>query len=51
VALDNFDQLRRDPDRKTEHRLAQLALAIVFLITAQLIDWRNRWMRDLSPIR
>ena len=49
--LSNFGQLRRNTDRKTEHRLAQLALAIVFIITAKLIDWRNRWMPDLSPIR
>jgi len=41
--LSNFGQLRRNTDRRTEHRLAQLALAIVFLITAKLIDWRNRW--------
>ena len=47
----NFGQLRRNTDRKTTHRLAQLALAIAFLITAKLIDWRNRWMPDLSPIR
>ncbi|MGH9171432.1 MAG: IS5 family transposase [Acidimicrobiales bacterium] len=49
--LGNFGQLRRNTDRKTTHRLAQFALAIVFIITAKLIDWRNRWMRDLSPIR
>lgn len=49
--LSNFGQLRRNTDRKTEHRLAQLCLAIVFIITAKLVDWRNRWMRDLSPIR
>ncbi len=49
--LQNFGQLRRNTDRKTVHRLAQLALAIAFLITAKLIDWRNRWMPDLSPIR
>jgi transposase len=49
--LSNFGQLRRNTDRKTEHRSAQLALAIVFIITAKLIDYRNRWMRDLSPIR
>jgi transposase len=41
--LSNFGQLRRNTDRRTSHRLAQLALAIVFLITAKLIDWRNRW--------
>lgn len=48
--LSNFGQLRRNTDRRTVHRLAQLALAIAFLVTAKLIDWRNRWMRDLSPI-
>ena len=41
--LSNFGQLRRNTDRRTHHRLAQLALAIVFLITAKLIDWRDRW--------
>jgi transposase len=45
--LSNFGQLRRCTDRKSAHRLAQLALAITFLITAKLIDWRDRW----SPIR
>ena len=43
----NFGQLRRNTDRATRHRDAQLALAITFLLTAKLIDWRNRW----SPIR
>jgi hypothetical protein len=41
--LSNFGQLRRNTDRRTAHRLAQLALAVVLLITAKLIDWRNRW--------
>ena len=49
--LSNFGGLRRNNDRKTVHRLAQLALAVVFIITAKLIDWRNRWMPDPSPIR
>ena len=40
--LSNFGQLRRNTDRCTTHRLAQLALAITLLITAKLIDWRNR---------
>ena len=40
--LSNFGQLRRNTDRKTEHRLAQFALAVAFLLTAKLIDWRNR---------
>ena len=41
--LSNFGQLRRNTDRRTVHRLAQLALAIVILLTAKLIDWRDRW--------
>jgi hypothetical protein len=41
--LSNFGQLRRNTDRRPQHRLAQLALAIVLLICAKLIDWRNRW--------
>ena len=49
--LSNFGQLRRNTDRKPAHRLAQLALAVTFLLTAKLIDWRNRWSPDLSPIR
>jgi len=49
--LSNFGQLRRNTDRKPEHRLAQLALAVVFIITAKLIDWRNRWSPAPVPIR
>ena len=49
--LSNFGQLRRNTDRKVTHRLAQFALAVALLITAKLIDWRNRWSPDLSPIR
>lgn len=41
--LSNFGQLRRNTDRRTIHRLAQLNLAVVLLITAKLIDWRDRW--------
>ncbi len=41
--LSNFGQLRRNTDRRTRHRHAQLALAIAVLITAKLIDWRDRW--------
>jgi transposase len=41
--LSNFGQLRRNTDRRTPHRLAQLALAIALLLAAKLIDWRNRW--------
>jgi transposase len=41
--LVNFGQLRRNTDRRVAHRLTQLALAIIVLITAKLIAWRNRW--------
>jgi transposase len=43
--LSNFGQLRRNTDRFVIHRLAQLALAITLLLTAKLIDWRDRWSR------
>lgn len=49
--LSNFGQLRRNTDRKAAHRLAQLSLAVAFLLTAKLIDWRNRWSPALTPIR
>jgi transposase len=49
--LSNFGQLRRNTDRKTVHRLAQFGLAVALLLTAKLIDWRNRWSQDVSPIR
>jgi hypothetical protein len=41
--LSNFGQLRRNTDRRARHRLSQLALAVALLLTAKLIDWRNRW--------
>ena len=41
--LSNFGQLRRNTDRRIVHRLAQLALTITILLTAKLIDWRDRW--------
>jgi transposase len=49
--LSNFGQMRRNTDRKPGHRLAQLALAIAMLLTAKLIDWRNRWSPAMAPIR
>jgi len=49
--LSNYGQLRRNTDRKPEHRLAQLALAVAFLLAAKLIDWRNRWSPTPFPIR
>ena len=41
--LTNYGQLRRNTDRRSHHRLAQLAFAITLLITAKLIDWRDRY--------
>ena len=41
--LTNYGQLRRNTDRRIQHRLAQLALTIALIITIKLIDWRNRW--------
>jgi len=49
--LSNFGQLRRNTDRRTRHRLAQLALAVSLLLAAKLIDWRNRWSPHPPPIR
>ena len=49
--LSNYGQLRRNTDRRTIHRLAQLALAVAILITAKLIDWRNRWSPRPTPTR
>lgn len=43
-----YGQLRRNTDRKTEHRHAALCLATTLLITARLIDHRNTHYR---PIR
>ena len=50
--LTNYGQLRRNTDRNPHHRLAQLALAITFIITIKLIDWKSRWRpHQLTPIR
>lgn len=43
--LSNHGQLRRNTDRCAAHRFAQLALAIVLIITGKLIDWHDRWNR------
>ena len=39
----NYGQLRRNTDRKEQHRHAALCLATVILIVGRLIDWRDRW--------
>lgn len=43
--LANYGQLRRNTDLRTIHRMAQIALTIAVLLTAKLIDWRNRWTK------
>jgi hypothetical protein len=48
--LSNYGQLRRNTDRCALHRHAQLCLAVAIIITAKLIDWRNRWSPDSRPI-
>src|ERR1019366_7361772 len=49
--LSNYGQLRRNTDRRTRHRHAQLCLVVALLITAKLMDWRNRWSPESRPIR
>ncbi|MBA3877369.1 MAG: IS5/IS1182 family transposase, partial [Anaerolinea sp.] len=41
----NYGQLRRNTDRWIAHRLAQVALAVVFILTIKLIAWADRWNR------
>lgn len=41
--LSDYGQLRRSTDRSTQHRHAAMYLTTTFLITARLIDYRNRW--------
>ena len=43
--LSNHGQMRRNTDRSTAHRLAQLALAVTLILAAKLIDWHDRWNR------
>lgn len=43
--LSNHGQLRRNTDRSSIHRLAQLALAVTLILTGKLIDWHDRWNR------
>jgi len=49
--LSNYGQLRRNTDRRTRHRHAQLCLVAALLITVKLIDWRDRWNPQSRPIR
>ena len=49
--LTNYGQLRRSTDRKNIHRHAHLCLVTTLIITARLIDWRNRWSPQSRPIR
>ena len=49
--LSNYGQLRRNTDRRPQHRQAQLRLAIALIIIIKLINWRNRWNPKPAPIR
>ena len=49
--LSNFGQLWRKTDRQPVHRLSPFALAVVRLLTTNLIAWRNRWSTTPTPIR
>ncbi len=49
--LSNYGQLRRNTDRSNRHRHAQLCLVTAIIITHKLIDWRDRWSPDSTPIR
>jgi hypothetical protein len=48
--LSNYGQLR-NTDHRSRHRHAQLCLVAALLVTAKLIDWRDRWSPDSAPIR
>ena len=47
----NYGQLRRSTDRRTTHRYAAISLASTVLMTARLIDYRDRWSPATTPIR
>ena len=40
----------RNTDRRNRHRHAQPCLETAIIITAKLIDWRDRWSPDSCPI-
>jgi transposase len=44
--ISNYGQMRRNTDRRPEHRHSQLALVVTIIITAKLIDHANK-----PPIR
>lgn len=39
----NYGQLRRNTDRATIHRLAQIALAVTLILTIKLFKWADRY--------
>jgi transposase len=41
--LSNFGQLRRNTDRSSEQRLAQIDLAVTCILAIKLIKWADRW--------
>jgi hypothetical protein len=46
----NYGQLRRSTDRRNRHRNAALCLATAVIIIGKLIDHRDRWTPEQSPI-
>ncbi|MEX2620717.1 MAG: IS5 family transposase [Egibacteraceae bacterium] len=45
----NFGQLRRNTDRRTIHRMAQIALAVTLILTVKLFKWADRWSPAATP--
>jgi transposase len=39
----NYGQLRRNTDRSTHQRLAQIDLVVALILTIKLIKWADRW--------
>lgn len=47
----NYGQLRRNTDRRNQHRHAALNLATTVLIVGRLLDYRNQWSPHSAPTR
>jgi transposase len=45
----NFGQLRRNTDRRTIHRHAQIALAVTLILTVKLINWADHYKLRPPP--
>ncbi|WP_420621090.1 hypothetical protein [Candidatus Poriferisodalis sp.] len=49
--LPNYGQLRRNTDRRPQHRLVQRALTVALITTLELMSYRNRRQPKTAPIR